>query len=122
MSDPIRVLFVDDDPNVLAGLVRSLRTEPTLVISSARSFDGALAVLESAPIDVLVTDHGMPGQSGADLLAHVARSHPKVHRIMLSGSRSDMHGLNAHTLLAKPVSREALLAAIYSTQDRDGSK
>ncbi len=117
MTKIVRVLFVDDNVTFLTGLVRSLRLEQTLVITTARSFDGALAVLEQTAIDVLIADHEMPGRTGADLFAVVAERYPHVRRIMLTGYRSVLHNVQAHVRLSKPVTPEALLSAILAQPD-----
>jgi YesN/AraC family two-component response regulator len=80
-----RILFVDDEPNVLAGLKRmlySLRNEwdMTFVSSGAE----ALQCLSESPFDVLVTDVRMPGMNGVELLEQVVNLHPGVIRIVLS--------------------------------------
>jgi len=64
-----RILFVDDEPNVLAGLKRmlySLRNEWDMkfVTSGAE----ALQCLSESPFEVLVTDVRMPEMNGIELL------------------------------------------------------
>jgi CheY-like chemotaxis protein len=61
-----RVLFVDDEPNILEGLRRMLRPlrqewDMEFVNGGAE----ALEVLARAPVDVLVSDMRMPGMDGA---------------------------------------------------------
>ena len=82
------VLFVDDDPNVTAGLKRALRREPYRIFS-ASSADEGLSVLAKQPIDVLVTDEDMPGMPGTEFLARVRRRYPRTICIMLTG-RADL--------------------------------
>jgi len=102
-----RVLFVDDEPNVLQGLRRMLHPfrhewEMTFVESG----EAALRVFEETPQDVLVTDMRMPGMSGADLLERVMRQHPQVVRIVLSGHTDNQVIMRSvgliHQFLAKP--------------------
>ncbi len=81
--EPI-VLLVDDDHNLLHGLTRALRRQP-LQLYTARSGEEAVAIIKAHPVDVLVTDHRMPGISGNDLLAWVAKHAPDVMRIVLTG-------------------------------------
>ena len=66
----MRVLFVDDEPRVLDGLRRMLRTkrdqwQMRFVASGAE----ALAALAGEPADVLITDMRMPEMDGAARLA-----------------------------------------------------
>jgi len=112
-----QVLFVDDEPNVLRGLQRMLHPlrrewEMTFVESA----DEALGVLAEQPVDVVVTDMRMEGSDGADLLTEVARRHPEVVRIVLSGQCDEEMVLRlvgvTHQYLAKPCDAERLRATV----------
>ena len=68
----MNVLFVDDDPNVLEGLqrmLRSVRHEWSMHFASSGA--AALARLASQPFDVVVSDVKMPGMDGVQLLNEV---------------------------------------------------
>ena len=78
------VLLVDDDQNVLHGLVRALRHQP-YQLYTATSGEEALLILKGRNVDVIVTDEQMPGMCGGDLLAWVAKNYPEVTRIVLTG-------------------------------------
>ncbi len=78
------VLLVDDDSNILHGLVRALRHQP-FELFTARSGEEAIDVLKRRGIDVVVADEQMPGISGCDLLAWVAEHFPETTRIVLTG-------------------------------------
>ncbi|TWT99308.1 Hydrogenase transcriptional regulatory protein hupR1 [Botrimarina colliarenosi] len=78
------VLLVDDDANLLHGICRSLRGQPFRLLT-ARSGEEAKAIIQSHPIGVIVCDERMPGQSGTQLLAWIARNCPEVVRIVLTG-------------------------------------
>ncbi|HEX7699955.1 MAG TPA: response regulator, partial [Kofleriaceae bacterium] len=63
MSGP-RVLFVDDEPNVLAGMQLNLRREFEVI--GAANGEQALQILETTPdLAVLVCDMRMPRMNGA---------------------------------------------------------
>jgi EAL domain-containing protein (putative c-di-GMP-specific phosphodiesterase class I)/CheY-like chemotaxis protein len=79
-----RVLFVDDEPHVLAGLRRALSDE-SYRIETATSADEALQKLLRSSFDVVVSDERMPGMPGSELLTLVAREFPTVGRILLTG-------------------------------------
>ncbi len=115
-----RILFVDDEPNLLEGLrnlLRKQRHQWDMVF--ACDAPTALAELERAPFDLIVSDMRMPGMDGAALLRTVMDRHPTVARIMLSGysDREDM--LRAlpvtHQFLSKPCDVEVLRSAIERT-------
>ncbi len=112
-----RVLFVDDEPNVLDGLRRTLR--PLRGEWDMRFAPGgaeALTLLAAEPADVLVTDMRMPGMDGDALLAEVRRCHPHTVRVVLTGqcARGAMLRLVrlAHRVFAKPCDPEALRDAV----------
>ncbi|MDB6085971.1 MAG: hypothetical protein JWN43_3852 [Gammaproteobacteria bacterium] len=113
----VRVLFVDNDRNVLDGLRRGMygmRGEWDM--SFASSGGEALALMQLAPPDVIVTDMRMPGMSGRDLLAEVKRRHPHVVRFILSGSADAGSAMQvagtAHQYLSKPCETATLKAAV----------
>ena len=102
-----RILFVDDEPHLLAGLKRALRPlrhewDMVFVGSGAE----ALQLAEQMPFDAVVSDMRMPGMDGAELLGEIARRHPRTVRIILSGysDEASVMGLvdRAHQFLAKP--------------------
>jgi HD-like signal output (HDOD) protein len=102
-----RVLFVDDEQNVLEGLQRMLRPmRREWEMSFAADGPAALALSAERTFDVIVTDMRMPGMDGAQLLAEVMRLYPRTVRIILSGhSDHDMIMKSvgaAHQFLAKP--------------------
>ncbi len=112
-----RVLFVDDEANILSGLRRMLRAsrEPWEVCF-AEDGQQALALLAAEPFDVVVSDMRMPGISGAKLLEQVRQANPGTARIVLSG-HADQDVVvaaagPAQQYLAKPCDPEALVAAV----------
>lgn len=78
------VLLVDDEPNILAALVRLLRHEPYQVLTASSAAD-AFEILARADVDVVVSDQSMPGMSGVEFLARVREIYPHATRVVLSG-------------------------------------
>ena len=78
------VLLVDDEPKVLSALQRVLQEEPYRLLTAGNAAEAA-EVLRRAPVDLIVCDENMPGLSGSEFLAQVARDHPDVVRIVLTG-------------------------------------
>ena len=81
-----QIMFVDDDPALLQlyeAMFESMSGEWDLTF--AENGKKALALMEKAPFDVLVSDMRMPGMSGAELLNQVMQHYPKTARIVLSG-------------------------------------
>lgn len=119
-----KVLFVDDEPMVLAGLQRMLRSlrqewDMTFATSGAE----ALALLEQSPYDVVVSDMRMPGMTGADLLCEVMRRYPRTARLILSGFADRELSMKcaaaAHQFLSKPCDPETLKNIINRTIELD---
>ena len=87
MSLP-RILFVDDEANILDGLRNLLRKHRRVWdIVFALGGQAALAEMERAPVDVIVTDMRMPGMDGAALLKKVKEDYPTVARIVTATGR-----------------------------------
>jgi CheY-like chemotaxis protein len=81
------ILFVDDEPLLLAALSRSLRKEKhRWHMVFATSGAAALEALAHESFDVIVSDLRMPEMDGAALLEQVRETHPTIARIMLSGN------------------------------------
>ena len=123
-----RILFVDDEENILLSIQRSLRGEP-LEILTASSAARALEILARESVDVIVSDDRMPGMSGSDLLAEVNRLYPEVCKIMLTGHgtfTSAVRTINEARIfrfLLKPVSAEELVGIIHhALQERTRSQ
>ncbi len=113
----IRVLFVDDEQDILDGLQNRLRRKRRQwKMSFANGGAAALAHLEQHPCDVMVTDMRMPGMDGTELLMAVRDRHPQMVRIVLSGQTDKEQVLRslpwAHQFLSKPCDAEVLERAI----------
>ncbi|MEA1921507.1 MAG: response regulator [Pseudomonadota bacterium] len=78
------VLFVDDEQRVLKSLKRGLIGEPYRALFALSGME-ALEILAAQPVQVIVSDMKMPEMNGLELLQEVARKHPDVIRIVLSG-------------------------------------
>lgn len=112
-----RILFVDDDPDVLAGLQRVLfPMRHEWEVAFARGGPAALEILAARPFDVVITDLRMAGMDGAQLLAEVRHRYPQVVRMTLSGEADRELQLRAagpaHQSLAKPCDPETLKNAV----------
>ena len=80
-----KVLLVDDDEMVLAGLKRQLRNH--FNIDTALSGEEALKrIQENGPYAVIVSDYMMPGMNGIEFLSYVKKSDPNTVRMMLTGT------------------------------------
>jgi serine phosphatase RsbU (regulator of sigma subunit) len=114
-----KVLLVDDDAMVLAGLKRQLRNQ--FSVDTALSGEEALKrVQENGPYAVIVSDYMMPGMNGIEFLSYVKKSEPDTVRMMLTGT-ADMptaiRAVNEGSIFQfhpKPCPADTLCQAIQS--------
>lgn len=112
-----RILFVDDEKNILDGIRRSLHAQrDRWEMHFALSGEDALALCEQLSFDVVVTDMRMPGMDGATLLGHIRDRFPEAARLILSGySETALAGRAAavaYRVLTKPCNGAELQEAI----------
>ena len=114
-----KVLLVDDDAMVLAGLRRQLRNQ--FSIDTAMSGEEALQRLrENGPYAVIVSDFMMPGMNGVEFLSRVKKSNPETIRMMLTGTADMPTAIkavnegNIFQFHPKPCPAETLSEAIHS--------
>lgn len=112
-----RVLFVDDERQVLEGIQRSLRKQVDLQTASSGA-EGLRLLNELGPFALVVSDMRMPGMDGAQFLAEVRKIRPDTVRMILSG-HADLQATIAavneghiYRFLSKPCPAEQLLAAV----------
>jgi type II secretory ATPase GspE/PulE/Tfp pilus assembly ATPase PilB-like protein/FixJ family two-component response regulator/RNA polymerase subunit RPABC4/transcription elongation factor Spt4 len=79
-----RILFVDDEPNVIKSMLRIFRQE-NYDLLTAGSAQEALSKLSQNQVHVVISDHRMPEMNGTDLLREIKKRYPAIIRIMLTG-------------------------------------
>jgi response regulator RpfG family c-di-GMP phosphodiesterase len=114
-----KVLIVDDDANLLAGLRRQLRGR--FNVTTALGGREALETLQAnAPFAVVVSDMRMPEMNGIQFLTLAAQVSPDTVRMMLTGNadiETAMHAVNEGNIfrfLSKPCHKDTLEWAIES--------
>jgi HD-like signal output (HDOD) protein len=102
-----RILFVDDEPNVLAGLRNAFRPQRhhwDMVF--ALGPEEALAKIAESSFDVVVSDMRMPHMDGATLLREIKQRQPQAVRMILTGQTEQESVMKsvfiAHMFLSKP--------------------
>ncbi len=115
-----KILFVDDEPNVLRGLRRMLYSmRNKWDVDFATSGHNALEIMEEAPFDVIVTDMRMPEMDGAQLLDKVIELYPSTIRFVLSGQSQEEVIFRsvgpAHQFLSKPCDAETIKKTIQAS-------
>jgi response regulator RpfG family c-di-GMP phosphodiesterase len=117
------ILVVDDDLAVLDSLTEQLKCEGYTVLASA-TVEGALELLRSHRVALLISDQKMPGMLGPEVLAEAKRLQPHSSRILITGMLSADTVINAinqgeiFRFLAKPWLRAELLATVTNAVAR----
>ncbi len=78
------LLLVDDEPNILAALQRTLRRDGYRILACDDP-EKALELLSRERVDVILADQRMPGMNGVEFLRRAKEMHPETIRIVLSG-------------------------------------
>lgn len=117
-SEPLVLLFVDDDSSVLSAYRRMLRLNQfeCLFITDK---DFSIEDLFIHKVDIAFIDKNMPHVNGIELLSCLKKLNPVARRVLMSGDFnrnhvSQNHNEIYHALLPKPFSKEMLLQCISS--------
>lgn len=113
-----RILIVEDEAVILLTQCEMLRDLGHTVFQ-ALSGKAALDVLAAEPVDILMTDVGLPDMSGIDLARDVAGNWPDTRIIFVTGqprleNAEDCPVLSRAGLLTKPYDQAMLAEAIAS--------
>ena len=114
-----KIIFVDDDPMLLASTRRQLRRK--IPDSDMLFFEKASEALESiadSPANVVLSDLRMPEMDGAEFLSRVAEVNPGSIRLAWTG-QSEVSQLKrvfqiAHQVFSKPCPTQSLIELIGS--------
>lgn len=112
-----RILLVDDDPATLDFIGRALSADGHEVLSCADAQE-ALQELSAVPVDLMLTDLGMPGLDGLGLARRAAKALPSIRILLMSGFASpDLPAAQALPIagfISKPLSLEQVRSAVRS--------
>ncbi len=116
----IRVLHVDDDPDICSVVEASLALDPDISTRSCESGEEALKIAASWLPDLILLDVMMPNMDGYETLAHL-RENPATANInvalmtarALSGEIADYGKLGIAGVIAKPFDPMTLAATVH---------
>jgi PAS domain S-box-containing protein len=111
--EPLRILAVEDEPEVL-DLVRAMLTHAGHSVLGAASGREAITLFAKDAIDLVITDLGMSGMTGLALAEHLKAQRP-IPIILMTGWAEDLDDTataGVDVVLAKPFTREKLFEAI----------
>jgi CheY-like chemotaxis protein len=122
MSNPIRVLLVDDEERFVRNLAKLLHGRGFDVATALDGAAGVAAVENSDPIDVVLLDVKMPGMDGIEALRRIKEASPDTEVIMLTGHANVETGIEAMRegaldYLMKPCDIEDLVAKITEAHE-----
>jgi CheY-like chemotaxis protein len=116
------ILVVDDEPQILSALKRTLRKQSYSVLFANDGHE-ALDILKQHEVDLILSDYMMPGLSGTELLTQAEKIQPNTVRIILSGHSDFQTVLESikegvvHKFLAKPWTNDVLIEQINKALD-----
>ncbi|WP_271404074.1 response regulator [Kocuria palustris] len=123
MTDPLRILLIDDQPLIRSGMAMLIGSQPDLVVAgeagdgqAAVDLVARLAATGEAP-DVLLMDIRMPGMDGLEATRRILAEHPQVTVVLLTTFDLDEYALEgiragASGFLLKDAEPEELLGAL----------
>ncbi len=116
-----RILVVDDAPDALELIERNLTASGYQVFTAPGAVE-AIRILDSTPVDLVVTDLKMPKVGGLDLVQHVRENFKNTEAMMITGYPTIQGAVAAvkagsQEYLTKPFTDEELLSAVRSVLD-----
>jgi DNA-binding NarL/FixJ family response regulator len=118
MTEPVRILLIDDHLMARNGVRLMLGSEPDLqVTGEADTAAGALALVRTGHYHVALLDMGLPDKNGLDVLRQLRELAPDLAVLVVSMYAEDIYAVRALKLgaagyLTKNTSTETLIAAV----------
>ena len=118
----IRVLIVEDEPELLHHFTQAVLADATLsLVAAVASGAAALAVLGTGAPDVVLLDLGLPDINGIEVIRHVARDCPQCDVLVVTMFGDDQHVFEALEsgatgYLLKDLGLERIAASIHEVR------
>lgn len=122
--NPTRILFVDDERNVLRSLERLFLEEEYEIFTAVSGEEGLQTIEQSGPFQLIISDYRMPTMNGVEFLSEVCRRWPETERIILSGYADTAAIVSAinegqiYKFIGKPWNDDDLLRTTHEVLDR----
>ncbi len=119
------ILIVDDEPDMLRLLERTLGPDLNCDVRTAESGVEALRILGRENFDLVLADIKMPAMDGLELLALIKRENPDQTVVMMTGHGSIESAVTAmkhgaYDFITKPFDHDALLVRLEKALERSG--
>ena len=124
MGEPIRILCIDDEQNVLRSLTRLFLDDPYEILTATSGAEGLLILAQSGTVPVVISDYRMPGMNGVEFLSEVRKRWPETVRIVLSGYAdtgaivSAINEGQIYRFVAKPWNDDELRVTVANALER----
>ena len=117
-----QILVVDDSPDTLELLQRNLESKGYRVLKALGAVE-AIKVLESVPVDLVITDLKMPEVDGLSLVRHIHENYKNTEVMMITGYPSiegavEAVKTGAEEFLAKPFTDDELFSAVQRVLEK----
>ncbi len=121
-----RILIVDDEEEILLGL-SSLLSRGGWEVLTATNVEEALSILKTQPIDIIVTDIRMPGESGLNLIQYIKSERKDLKTVVITAKGSpemerEVVSLGADAYLEKPFDLDYFLSVLKKVMTARGFK
>lgn len=116
------ILVVDDSPDTLELLQRNLESKGYQVFTAPGAIE-AIKILQSTPMDLVITDLKMPEVNGLSLLRHIQENFKNTEVMMITGYPSiegavEAVKTGAEEYLTKPFTDDELFSAVKRVLDK----
>ncbi len=124
MGEPTRILYVDDEQNVLRSLTRLFLDDPYEILTASSGAEGLLILDRCGTVPVVISDYRMPGMNGVEFLCEVRKRWPETVRIVLSGYAdtgaivSAINEGQIYRFVAKPWNEDELRVTVANALER----
>jgi signal transduction histidine kinase len=111
----LKVLVIDDDPQVRESLSEGLASEG-FIVRAASDGPSGLAELDAEQPDAAILDYAMPGMTGAEVARRAQAKYPHLPIVFLSGYADSLalDQIEAAVVLRKPIALADLSRAVRS--------
>ena len=117
------ILIVDDEPDMLQLLRRSLEPELNCTVVTASSGESALQKIAKGSFDLVLADIKMPGMDGLELLHIIKQDYPRLTVVMMTAFAQIDMAVNAmrsgaYDFITKPFEHDALILRLEKAIER----
>ena len=124
MQEPIRILCVDDEENLLKAIQRLFLDHPYEILTATSGNEGLEILRKISPIQIVISDFRMPGKNGVEFLSEVRKNWPDTIRMIISGYADTVATVSAinegeiYKFIPKPWNNEDLKLTIANSIER----